>query len=436
MAINARAVTGCNSVDAQAAESAILILHTFAFLHYENIMEAILERAAGACQESSHGDNVRCHLSQMASYPSCQLLQLDKEGSWDALFFRKGIRVLLSFSLVKRGPSGTVYSVHPLVHSWSQDRMSKLDFKNMCYSASALLSCSITLQFTSHDYAFCQTLIPHINANYQYAAAAGVIKAYNEDECENFALVYGESGYWKEAEKLYVQVMETRKRVLGEEHPDTLKGIVNLASTYWKQGYLKEAEELEVHVMKISLKVLGKEHLDTLTSMGNLASTYQNQGQWKEAEQLEVQVLETRKRVLEVEHPHTLKSMGNLASTYRHQGRWKEAQELEVQVMETSLKVLGVEHPDTLTSIASLASTYRSHCQWKDAEDLLVQVMETRKRVLGVEHPDTLTSMGDLASTYQRQSQWKEAEELLVQVMETRMRVLGVEHRDTLQAWH
>ena len=119
MAINARAVTGCNSVDAQAAESAILILHTFAFLHYENIMEALLERAAGACQESSYGDNVRCHLSQMASYPSCQLLQLDKEGSWDDLFFRKGIQVLLSFSLVKRGPSGTVYSVHPLVHSWS-----------------------------------------------------------------------------------------------------------------------------------------------------------------------------------------------------------------------------------------------------------------------------------------------------------------------------
>ncbi len=28
-------------------------------------------------------------------------------------------------------------------------------------------------------------------------------------------------------------VMETRKRVLGEEHPDTLIIIANLASTYW-----------------------------------------------------------------------------------------------------------------------------------------------------------------------------------------------------------
>jgi Tetratricopeptide repeat len=34
--------------------------------------------------------------------------------------------------------------------------------------------------------------------------------------------------------------------------------------------------------------VLGEEHPDTLTSMNNLASTYRDQGRWKEAEELEV----------------------------------------------------------------------------------------------------------------------------------------------------
>ncbi|KAF1949884.1 hypothetical protein CC80DRAFT_598520 [Byssothecium circinans] len=38
----------------------------------------------------------------------------------------------------------------------------------------------------------------------------------------NLASTYGNQGRWKEAEKLEVQVMETRKRVLGEEHPFTL----------------------------------------------------------------------------------------------------------------------------------------------------------------------------------------------------------------------
>ena len=66
---------------------------------------------------------------------------------------------------------------------------------------------------------------------------------------------------------LFVQVMETRKRALGQQHPDTLTSMANLASTYWNQGRWQEAEELEVQVMETSLRVLGQEHPDTLTSM-------------------------------------------------------------------------------------------------------------------------------------------------------------------------
>jgi hypothetical protein len=43
-----------------------------------------------------------------------------------------------------------------------------------------------------------------------------------------------DKGRWKEAERLRVQVMESRKRVLGEEHPDTLTSMANMASTFWK----------------------------------------------------------------------------------------------------------------------------------------------------------------------------------------------------------
>ena len=95
-------------------------------------------------------------------------------------------------------------------------------------------------------------------------------------------------------------------------------------------GRWKETEELFVQVLEPSRTMLGEEHPDTLSSMANLASTYRNQGRWKEAEELGVQVMETRKRVLGAEHPSTLNSMANLASTYRNQGRWKEAEELEV----------------------------------------------------------------------------------------------------------
>ena len=52
--------------------------------------------------------------------------------------------------------------------------------------------------------------------------------------------------------------------------PDTLMSLANLASTYRDQGWWKEAEKLEVQVMEKSMIKLA----NTLASMGNLASTY------------------------------------------------------------------------------------------------------------------------------------------------------------------
>jgi hypothetical protein len=71
-----------------------------------------------------------------------------------------------------------------------------------------------------------------------------------------------------------VQVMETRKRVLGEEHRDTLTSKANLVATYIAKGRWKEAEDLFVQVIEIRKKVLGEEHPDTLASVANLAATF------------------------------------------------------------------------------------------------------------------------------------------------------------------
>lgn len=65
-----------------------------------------------------------------------------------------------------------------------------------------------------------------------------------------------------------MEVIETKKRILGPEHPDTLTSIVNLAATYKNQRKWKEAEELQVQLMETRKKVLGV-HPDTKTSMAH-----------------------------------------------------------------------------------------------------------------------------------------------------------------------
>jgi hypothetical protein len=111
------------------------------------------------------------------------------------------------------------------------------------------------------------------------------------------ALAYKLRGRWKEAEKLEVQIMETRKKVLGLEHPAALSSMSNLVCIYRDQGRLAKAEELDVQVMEAWKKVLGLEHPDTLVSMTNLAFTWKSQGRLDDALGLMHRCVQLQQRV-------------------------------------------------------------------------------------------------------------------------------------------
>jgi tetratricopeptide (TPR) repeat protein len=345
------------------------------------------------------------------------------------------IRMLDKYALVTRRPAESALDVHRLVHRALRKR---LQVQGRLQEWTKRTIKQLLRVFPDDDHSNrskWRRLLPHA----QYVLSHSLADDDDDERlslASKFARTLFRDGQYKDAEDLFVEVMETKKRVLTLKHPDTLASMGNLASTYSNQGRWKEAEELEVQVLETRKRVLTDEHPDTLTSMGNLASTYSNQGRWKEAEELEVQVLQTRKRVLTDEHPDTLTSMGNLARTYSNQGRWKEAEELEVQVLQTRKRVLTDEHPHTLTSMGNLASTYSNQGRWKEAEELQVQVLQKSKRVLTDKHPHTLTSMVNLARTYSNQGRWKEAEELQVQELQMSKRVLTDEHPDTLISMH
>jgi uncharacterized protein (DUF2267 family) len=156
-----------------------------------------------------------------------------------------------------------------------------------------------------------------------------------------------ESGDFRSARALQEQVLKAHRRLLGPEHPDTLKAMNNLAQTLKAQGDLGAARALQEQVLEARRRLLGPEHPDTLTAMGNLASTLWEQGELGAARALEEQVLEAFRRLLDPEHPATLTAMNNLAQTLKAQGELGAARALEEQVLEARRRLLGPEHPDT-----------------------------------------------------------------------------------------
>jgi len=101
----------------------------------------------------------------------------------------------------------------------------------------------------------------------------------------NLALVYNNQGRYDEAEQLHIKTLEIRRRVLGEEHPETLTSMNNLALVYGRQGRCEEAEQLHIKTLELARHVLGEEHPGALRSMKNLLELYEVWGKPEKAEE-------------------------------------------------------------------------------------------------------------------------------------------------------
>ena len=340
---------------ANAANSAMLLLELFPFFHHEGITEEIFSYAA--LQKDQEISNPELPLA--SDILDWRLLALNKIGTWDNLLFGEGIRVLLSFSLIKKGPSDSVYAMHPLVHAWGRDRMTLDEKKKCCQRAYITLSCSLRW-CEVQPYEFKRALVTHVRANMEHSSSESSqsMISYLDDASERFLLLFWEQGYLKEAEILGIQVLDTRKKVLRVEHPDIIRAMGNLATTYQRLGKYTEAEKLEIPVLDATNRILGVEHPDTIRAMGHLASTYQSLEKYTEAEKLKIQVLDARNRILGEEHSDTIYSMGSLVLTYRSLGKYIEAEKLEAEFYEIMNRVPGAETPHTITAIANVQEAW------------------------------------------------------------------------------
>ncbi len=254
------------------------------------------------------------------------------------------------------------------------------------------------------------------------------------DSMNDLANLYADQGSFDDAEPLYIRILECQKKVFGEEHQNTLSSMNNLAALRADQGRYDEAESLYIRTLECQIRVFGEEHPETLKTMNNLAILYLNQGRYDEAEQLNVKTLKITKSIFGEEHPETLDSMNNLAALYLIQGRYDKAEHLCVRTLEIQKRILGEEHPGTLATMNNLAILFRNQGRHNEAEPLYEKLLEIRKRVLGEEHPKTLDSTNNLVILYQHMGRYEEAESLVKTAIEIYREVLGPEHPDTLNA--
>ena len=344
--------------------------------------------------------------------------------------FEEDVATLYDYSFISVVPKNSTFGMHRLVQlavqKWLQSRgryqqWAERSIRNLD---------KVLPNGNDENWADCRILYPHVMSALHvgggYASISWPSVLYKA------AWFTWQQGFAAEAEVMAASCLRTRRRMLGNDHPDTLTSVSNLASMLQDQGKYEAAEEMNRQALEGYEKVLGKEHPDTLTSVSNLASVLRDQGKYEAAEEMNRQALEGYKKVVGKEHSDTLTSVSNLASVLRDQGKYEAAEEMNRQALEGYEKVLGKEHPDTLTSVSNLASVLRDQGKYEVAEEMNRRALEEYERVLGKEHPYTLTSVSNLASVLRDQGKYEAAEEMNRRTLEGYEKVLGKEHPDTL----
>ena len=227
------------------------------------------------------------------------------------------------------------------------------------------------------------------------------------------AKVLQEQRRFAEAETLYRETLEARRRALGAGHPKTLQTMHDLAATLRRQRKYAEAETLLRETIAGRQRVLGTNDAETLASISQLALVLRMQKRYAEAVGLYRQVLAVLEQAPEMERPDRLMLMQNLAVALQMQGKYDEAEALYRRVLATRRTLLGSDHPGTMWTMSGLAELLQRQGRYGEAETLLRDILAGVQSALGKQHPRALRAMDNLAAVLKARGPDKEAEELL-----------------------
>ncbi|KAJ7441903.1 P-loop containing nucleoside triphosphate hydrolase protein [Mycena galericulata] len=435
----------------QLRQPAATLLQLCSFLHHQGIYEGIFSGA------SMYKPEHYCYgPSQEELQKPLEILAqfLRPDGTWDSLSFVDSTNELRAYSLISFNMETGLFSIHPLVHSWSQSTL--INHEAWYSAAASIVGMSVATTPNEDKHLMSLKMLSHIESLMSMSGPvsprplskmtlhdpnpklpqrhekgqsfAWVSKRFSSirpnfgahwgqrlvvpDFNWEYGTVYYYCGKLETAETINAEMVENRKQRFGDSHVATLTAMAGLASTYHQMGEFEEAEKLGVLVVEERKKILGEDHPHTLLTMSNLALTYHQMGRLEEAEKLGVLVVEKQKKILGEDHPGTLWTMNNLAFTYYKMGRLEEAEQLEVLVVEKRKKILGDDHRDTLWTMANLARTYHQMGRLKEAEELKVTVLEKRTKLLGEDNLYPLWSMSSLEDTYCALGKMEEAESM------------------------
>ena len=359
--------------------------------------------------------------------------------------FKSIIKMLLNYSLIDVLENTESYSMHPVVHDWCKESISKHN-DELVVLAVIVVGRAAPRQSGPGNWLLQRRLFPHAKQCLRHLSDLDMMKVNRREDCINafhrLCGTYENQGKLGEAEEMYKQALVAYENAMGSDDEGAFLVLNNLACLYSRQERLEDAEKMFLRALDGFERVVGAENVRALDTMGNLAGLYRDQGKLAEAEEMYKSALRGKERSCGPEHFSTLMTVNGLGIVYKKQGKKTEAEHMYQRALTGYEKDWGGrdiwsnEHFELLETIHNLAILYREQGRMAEAEPMYKRSMREAEKVYGSEHPSTLEGASGLAVFYAAQGEFLKAEELYMQALQGFEKIYGPTHMKTLDVFH
>jgi tetratricopeptide (TPR) repeat protein len=167
----------------------------------------------------------------------------------------------------------------------------------------------------------------------------------------NLGEVLYEEGDFENAERNYRQALALRQKLFGDEHPDVILSLRQLAQLYVMRNEFAKGEKAYEEVLALQKKTFGEEHPEIASSLHGLALARGMQGDFAASQALEEQALAMRRKLYPAEHLALAESLNQLGTLAAVRGELAEAGSL----LDTALTMLKkLERTNSLEAVSVL----------------------------------------------------------------------------------
>ncbi|KAF8467876.1 hypothetical protein BDZ91DRAFT_782512 [Kalaharituber pfeilii] len=389
-----------------------------------------------------------------------ELLRRGMKLSTDDTALGHSIQILFSYSIAKRQDRDDSFSIHPLIHMWTQW---KLEIEPERYKkateAFLMVVSAITNDPTSsrtrevENWVFERRILPHIIAVEKLIKTLATVCA----KLVYYTVIMGkpERGvriYWLEqkrrlmqtTQKPFIRSLAGKEKAPDADHPEALDTVHNMAwvqtiqiplprwattsHIFYRRGQYNKALELYQRALAGTGKALGTNYPDTLVKVNDMARVFYQQEQYEKALGLYERVLAGKEEALGADHPNTVATVNNMAKVFYRQGQYSKALELYQRALAGQEKAFSADHPDTLVIINNMAQIFQEHGQYSKALELY------ERALAGKEHGQYSKALElyERALAGKEHGQYSKALELYERALAGKEKALGADNPDTL----